>query len=254
MRIWQQLGLTAILSAFAVSATAQVTIPAAASMQLGGGTLDLSGTDLQVGGTFGTGSGSVASARNISILAGGLFDAGSGAIGLSGNWSNLGNFVAGTSVVSFVDGGLAQTVIAGATTFYDASFVSTTGKNYVFPVGATQTFTNALTVLGTASTGIEFRSSTPGLAAFVDLLTGGTQNIDFVGVSNVHGTGQILAPTRTNDGGTGDDTGWFGAAIAVLAAVPAPTLTTLGMPCLKRAMIYPATRRYRVRLDRTVSF
>ena len=230
MRKELAVGIAVWLCASTACAVAQVTIPATATLQLAGGTLDLGGTDLQAGGSLVLGSGSVANASNVSILAGGLIDAGSGSIGLSGNWSNLGNFAAGTSQVNFSDGGLAQSVFTGNTTFSSAGFISTTGKNYIFPVGATQFFGTSLTILGTAIQGIQFRSATPGQVAFVNLMTGGTQNIDFVGVSNVHSTGQILAPTKTNDGGTGDAAGWFASAVAAAAAaVAAPVLSWIGM-------------------------
>jgi hypothetical protein len=228
-----------------MEATAQVSIPAASSMQLAGGTLNLAGTDLQVGGSLSLGSGNVVNATNVSILAGGLIDAGSGALHLVGNWSNLGNFAGGTSTVFFTDGGLTQSVFTGSTTFASASFISTTGKSYIFPVGLTQSFTTALTVLGTATKAIAFRSATPGQAAFVDLfLPSGIQDIDFVAVSNVHSTGEILAPTKTNDGGAGDDAGWFSSAIAAaIAAAPAPMLSTFALLLLALVLFGVARRR-----------
>jgi len=221
--------LLAVLLVCAGHAVAQVTIPPASAIQLAGGKLNLNGADLQISGTLSIGPGLVTNANNITIAAGGLLDAGSGAINLSGNWSDLGSFIAGTSLVNFIDGGAIQAIFAGATTFYSASFSSTTGKNYLFPVGLTQTFTHSLTILGTAAQGIQFRSTAAGQAAFVNLQPSGTQNIDFVGVSNVHATGQPLAPTQTNDGGTGDAIGWFGLLAVAVAAVPAPLLSPLGL-------------------------
>jgi len=239
-------GLAIWLCVFAAGASAQVSIPAASSIQLSGGTLNLGGTDLQVGGSLALGAGNVANATNVSILAGGLIDAGSGALHLVGNWSNLGSFSAGTSNVFFTDGGLTQSLFTGSTTFASASFISTTGKTYVFPVGLTQSFTTALTILGSVSAGIEFRSATPGQPALLNLIAPGTQNIDFVGVSNVHAIGEVLAPTKSNDGGTGDDTGWFAAAVAVLAATPAPTLSSIGLLLLAFVLFVLARRRLHV--------
>jgi hypothetical protein len=229
MSFLKALSFAAVLLVCAGHAVAQITIPAASAIQLAGGKLNLNGADLQISGTLSVGPGLVTNANNISIAAGGLLDAGSGAINLSGNWSDLGSFIAGTSLVNFIDGGSAQAIFAGATTFYTASFSSTTGKNYLFPVGLTQTFTNSLTILGTAAQGIQFRSTAAGQAAFVNLQPSGTQNINFVGVSNVHATGQPLAPTQTNDGGTGDAVGWFGLLAVAVAAVPAPLLSPFGL-------------------------
>ena len=100
--------------------------------------------------------------------------------------------------------------ITGNTTFFNLSFVSLTGKAYVFQGGSTQTIEDQLQILGTSSFGIQFQSAIPAQFASIDLLNGGAQNIDFVGVSNVHATDQHLAPTLTNDGGSGNAVGWFG--------------------------------------------
>ena len=189
MDILKAVCLAAALLCGAETAWAQVAMPPASSLLLAGGKLDLGGADLQVGGAVAVGAGTIANANNISIAAGGLLDAGSGTIGLFGNWSDLGNFIAGTSSVNFIDGSAASAILSGATTFYSASFISSTGKNYVFPVGLTQNFASALTVLGVPAQGIQFRSASPGQVAFVNLAASGAQNIDFVGVSDVHATG-----------------------------------------------------------------
>ncbi len=202
--------LFGIFLCLAIPAMAQVAVPAAATFALNGSALDLAGSDLQVAGTFNVGSGSVQNAANVAIVAAGTLDGGSGAITLFGDWSNLGSFTAGSGQVNFVDGALALSNVTGNTTFADLSFVSLTGKAYSFQGGSTQTINNQLQILGTASSGIQFESSNAAQVAFIDLLNGGSQNIDFVGVSNVHATGQHLAPTLTNDGGSGNATGWFG--------------------------------------------
>ncbi|HSN00126.1 MAG TPA: hypothetical protein VLS52_03840, partial [Rudaea sp.] len=62
----------------------------------------------------------------------------------------------------------------------------------------------------------------------INLLPGGSQNIQYVGVSDVHATGQHLAANQTNDGGTGNATGWFGSAIAG-NTVPTPALSWIGL-------------------------
>jgi len=219
-------------------------------VQLSGGTLNLGGADLQVAGTLGLGSGAITNARNVSTLSGGAFNAGSGNVTLFGNWSGLGSFAAGSSSVNFIDGGLSSAQLSGSTTFNAASFVSTTGKSYLFPVGLTQTFNSSLTILGTSAAAIQFKSSAPGQIASVNLLPGGTQNIDFVGVSDVHSTGQHLAPTKTNDGGTGNALGWFGA-LASGAVRPAPMLSIPALCLLALAVAMIATRQARRRTARS---
>jgi hypothetical protein len=217
-----------LFAALASPAFAQVVVPTGAAFSLGGGSLDLGNTSLQVGGSFAIGSGSVQNADSVAILSGGNLDGGSGALTLFGDWSNAGTFSAGTGTVNFVDGGIAQSNISGNSTFDNVSFVSATGKNYVFAVGTTQSISGLLTILGTSTQGIQFRSSTAGQVANIDLLAGGTQNIQYVGVSDVHAIGQHLAINQTNDGGTGNATGWFGSAAAG-NTVPTPTLSWIGL-------------------------
>ncbi len=212
-----------LLTSVVTTCRADVVVPTGASFSLSGGSLDLGGTNLQASGSVILGSGNINDAANIDIPSGGSLDAGSGTLTLSGNWSNAGSFNAGTSTVNFVDGGTDPSIISGDTTFYNASFISSVGKTYAFVVGSTQTIQGLLTILGTSSQGIQFASTTAAQVAFIDLLQGGSQNIDFVGVSDVHATGQHLAPTKTNDGGTGNDLGWFGNYPAGGGASVAPT-------------------------------
>lgn len=230
------------LAAFAGPALAQVVVPSGATFALSGGSIDLGSTSLQVGGSFAVDSGSVQNVDSVSILAGGTLDGGSGMLTLFGDWSNAGTFNAGTSTVNFIDG-VAQSNIGGNSTFDNASFISANGKNYVFAVGTTQSVSGLLTILGTSTQGIQFRSSTAGQVANIDLLAGGSQNIDFVGVSDVHATGQPLAPTQTNDGGTGNATGWFGAAVGANTA-PTPMLSDIALLLLALLLAtIAATRR-----------
>lgn len=207
---------------------ADLVVPSSGAFSLNGGSLGLGGTNLQLAGSFTSGSGIINDAANVGIQSGGVLDAGSGTLTLFGNWSNAGTFNAGTSTVNFADGSTDPSLIDGNTTFYNASFVSSVGKTYAFAVGSTQTIQGLLTILGNAAKGIQFASTSAGQVAFIDLLGGGSQNIDFVGVSDVHATGQHLAPTKTNDGGTGNDLGWFGHYVAggggSVAATPALSL------------------------------
>lgn len=243
MRSWSFRAGLLLLAAVAAPAFAQVVVPAGAAFALGGGSIDFGNTSLQVGGNFALGSGSAANVDNVSILAGGALDGGSGVLTLFGDWSNAGTFTAGTGSVNFIDDGIAQSNISGNSTFDNVSFVSATGKNYVFAVGTTQSISGSLTILGSSTQGIQFRSSTAGQVANIDLLAGGTQSIQYVGVSDVHATGQHLAPNLTNDGGTGNAVGWFGAAAAA-NTVPTPTLSWIGLLLLALLLAtIAATRR-----------
>ena len=191
-------------------AAADVVVPASATGSLNGGTLDLGCTDLIVAGTLQLGGGQVLNARNVTIQGGGTIDGGSGVIQVGGNWTATGSFTAGTGEVDFRDlcaAGPAS--ISGNTTFFRASFVSTTSKNYTFAVGSTQRILSVLEISGTAGNPIQFRSSTPGQVASIDLVNGGTQQIQHVGVTDVHATGQCLAPGQSNEGGGGNAKNWF---------------------------------------------
>jgi hypothetical protein len=203
-----------------------MVVPAGATSNLGNGVLDLACTDLVVGGNFQIASGSVRNVRNVTVQSGGTLDGGSGVLQVGGNWSNSGNFVANGGEVDFRDvcGGGSAT-ISGSTTFNRASFVSGTGRNYVFAVGTTQTILSLLEITGTAANPIQFRSSAPGQTAFINLVTAGTQQIQHVGVTDVWATGQWLAPNLTNEGGGGNAHRWFGhGPIPGGGAVPVPIL------------------------------
>jgi hypothetical protein len=231
-----------LLAALTAPVFAQVVVPSGAAFSLGGGNLDLGSTSLQVGGSFAVGSGNVQNADSVAILSGGNLDGGSGTLTLFGDWSNAGTFAAGTSTVNFIDG-VAQANISGNSAFDNARFVSANGKNYVFAVGTTQSVSGLLTILGTSTQGIQFRSSTAGQVANINLLPGGSQNIQYVGVSDVHATGQHLAASQTNDGGTGNATGWFGSAAAG-NTVPTPALTWMGLLLLALLLaVLSAARR-----------
>ena len=200
-----------LIGVVAEHAKADLVVPAGATTSLASGVVDLACTDLVVSGTFQVQSGAVLNARNVTIQSGGVIDGGSGVIQLGGNWTDSGSFAAGTGEVDFRDlcaVGVAS--ISGDTTFFRASFVSTTSKNYTFSVGSTQKILSVLEISGTAPNPIQFRSTAPGQVAFIDLVGGGTQLIQHVGVTDVWSTGQWLAPFQTNEGGGGNARRWFG--------------------------------------------
>lgn len=217
MRRWIVFGM--LMAAGLQSAIADVQIPAGASISLNGGGLENVG-NLFIDGTL---------------------DAGSGAISLAGDWTRTGTFVPGTSTVSFLDGGLAQSTFTGDTEFHLLSLVSGTGKTYVIESSRTLGVAAGLTIRGVSGAPIQVASPDPARVAFVNLAAAGTQDIEFVGVSNVHATGQQLAPTEINQGGSGNDRGWFGSL--PFGALPIPTLSTMAMLILALLMIAATMRR-----------
>lgn len=212
----------------ATTARADLVVPTSAQISLGPGIVDLSCTDLVVGGTLQVAGGSLKNIRNVTIQPGGSLDGGSGLIEVAGNWSNSGSFTPGTATVNFRElCGAAPATISGNNTFFRASFVSTVGRNYIFSVGSTQTISSVLEISGTTSNPIQFRSSTPGQVAFIDLPNSGSQLIQHVGVTDAWATGQWLAPFQTNEGGGGNAKRWFGTPTGgggSVAPAPVPAL------------------------------
>lgn len=206
------------------AARADLTALAGSTVNLGGGTVDLSCTDVTVSGTLLV-DGSLRNVRHFSIRPGGaVLTSGSGSIEVGGNWSNAGSF-GGASTVLFSDVcSLPSASISGSTTFSSVAFSSGTGKHYVFQSGTTQTISAALQVIGTAGQAVQFLSSAAGSVANIDLQAGGTQQIGQVGVTDVWATGQWLAPYQNNQGGGGNANRWFGVP-SNAAAEPIPTLS-----------------------------
>jgi len=243
--------VVAIGIAHAPPTRADVTIPANSVMTLMGGTLDLGCTDLIDAGTLQVGTGSVVTTRNVSIQAGGVIDSGSGSITLGGNWSDAGTLVGGTGSVRFRDGcALTAATVTGNTTFATASFVSTTGKNYVFAVGSTQTVYSLLEISGTSAQPIQFRSGNPGQVANINLASSGTQQIQHVGVTDVWATGQWLAPNLSNEGGGGNASRWFGTPTSAGKSRPIPTLDEKALPALAALLALIGGLRLRRRTAR----
>jgi hypothetical protein len=226
-----------LISVVAGQAKADLVVPVGATTSLGSGIVDLACTDLVVGGTVRVQSGAVRNVRNVTIQSGGAIDGGSGVIQVGGNWTANGSFVAGTGEVDFRDlCGVGAASISGNTTFFRASFVSTTSKNYIFGVGSTQRILSVLEISGATPSPIQFRSATPGQVASIDLVNSGTQLIQHVGVTDVWSTGQCLAPGQSNEGGGGNAKNWFicssggggGSTPASIPALDAAALLALG--------------------------
>ena len=211
VRVGGRLAALACACVVAAAARADLIVPTNGVTSLNAGVADLSCTDVVVAGALNVNTGSLRNVRNVTIQPGGVINGGSGVIEVAGNWSNSGSFVAGTSTVNFRElCGAGAATISGDTTFFGASFVSAVGRNYVFAVGSTQTITSLLQITGTSANPIQFRSSSPGQVAFINLLNSGTQQIQHVGVTDVWATGQWLAPFQTNEGGGGNAHRWFG--------------------------------------------
>lgn len=198
-------------------ALANLRIPAGASVQTNGGTIALGGSSVDLGGTLDVGSGQIVGIASLMAQAGAVLAGGSGLIELSGDWSVLGTFDAGTGAVRFIDALSSTSSIRGSNAFYALSLISAIGKHIVLEPGTIQRISQLLEIQGTAAQPIQIERLLGGAVANVDLAQSGTQVISHVGVSNVYAIGQPLAPALSNEGGSGNAIGWFGA-------LPQPTL------------------------------
>lgn len=212
-----------------------------AAFSVGNGQLDLAGGDLRVDGQFDVDSGTV---QNVgTVLINGDLNGGTGLIEAWGDWINFGNFSAGSGDVHLLDTSGQASEMLGETTFANLSLTSTAGGRFVLESGLEQRVLGTLTILGLDGTPVQVESSSPPQPAFLWLDAAGTQAIDNVGVSNVHATGQHLAPDQTNQGGAGNDLGWFGQAFE---AIPVPTLSVIGLLLLALAVLaLGSARQYR---------
>lgn len=189
-------------------ASADIRLPAGATLELGTGTLDAAGGDVESSGTVRLGSGQLLGVRDFRVLAG-LADLGAGLLRLAGDLENRGTLASGTSRVELRDGGDPESWILGNSHFAALSLASASGKRFRLESGSTQRVTTLLEILGNGLP-VQIDVTSPGSVAFIDLLDGGDQNIANVGVSDVYAIGQPLAPEQTNQGGNGNDQGWFG--------------------------------------------
>lgn len=217
---WALLWVVAVVCS---PALAGISIPAGASVDVADGRIALAGGDVLVRGTLRLGNGQIVDVGDFRVLAGSA-DLGSGVIRLVGDWENRATLIAGTSRVEFLDGPAAIRAILGSTRFATLSLVSANGTRYRVESGSTQRIAQLLEIVG-EGVPIQIDVTNPGSIARFDLLDGGSQEIDNVGVSDVHAVGQPLAPDQTNQGGNGNDDGWFGnGGGSTPPPLPAPPL------------------------------
>lgn len=228
--------IAACLFLAAGSACAGIVVGSGGLISLGQGALGLGGGNLTIDGQFDMGGGAASDIGDVVIN--GTLVGGSGSLFLRGDWLNTGSFDAGTGQVSMIDDAGGSSELRGTSTFHGLSLTSSAGGSFVLESGLTQRVTDSLTIQGTSNQPVQIRSSSPPLIAELALDPGGSQNIAFVGVSNVHATGQPLAPDQTNQGGSGNAFGWFG-----IGPLAVPTLSIGGLALLILALFGAALLR-----------
>lgn len=166
------------------------------------------------GGTLTATNGSIDANGNVVISSGTLTapsGTGNTAFTVAGDWAHSGGtFTHSSGKVTF-DG--TSQAITGSSTFAHLRKVTPAGILNL-ESGATQTVTTDLTLSGAAGVGqlLNIVSSGAGQANLT-LVSGGTQNITFVDVTNNNASGgvQLIGRSSSNDGGS--NTNWvFGAA------------------------------------------
>lgn len=224
VRLLVLIGCALFFAGGSPSIHAAITVGNGGSISLGDGRLALAETDLTVNGTFDVGSGDVVDAGNVIIN--GMLSGGTGSLTALGDWVNAGNFLAGSGRVHLDDQSASSANMVGDSTFYELALTSNAGGEFVLQSGSIQRVSTLLTILGVNGVPVQIRSSLPPQIAQMFLESGGGQAIEFVGISDVHATGEPLAPDQTNQGGTGNDLGWFGRGFEPLIV---PTLSFAGL-------------------------
>lgn len=230
-----------------VASAAGLRVPAGGAFELSGGQLALAGGDVSVAGRVSFGTGALLEARAFRIVAGGQALFGSGTAVLTGDWESRGSFDAGSSHVRLRDGAATSSVMLGSSRFANLSIVSSTGKRYWLESSFTQQVSGLLEIQGSAGLPVQIDVTVPGSIASLELQPGGTQSIAHVGVSDVHATGQHLAPQQSNEGGRGNALGWFGTPEQVAPAM-LPTLSA-GMLVVLILSLLAAVGMFRRRLS-----
>jgi hypothetical protein len=211
-RLRAALGIAVSAAAVALLLLAGVTPAGASGLSIGAGsTMRLGDAVLALG------------CNNLQIEPAGTLQAQASTISLAGNWDNRGTFDAGTGTVRFEDGCVPNlSTIGGNNTFFDLRIVTSSGKTVSFEAGATQTVLDGLTLMGAPGDLLVIRSSIPGQRAFLDLVPGASQLIDYVDVADNAATGQLLASgpaPKSHSIDSGNTAGWFFVAPAAAAPV-----------------------------------
>ena len=210
---------------------AEFNVGSGASIDLGTGSLDLGCADLDVTGTFSSGTSGITQARDVVIAPAGIVNGESATLEVAGDWDNTGTFNAGTGTVQMVDGcSLASAVINGDTNFNNLAMSTSTGFLYTFTSGSTTDVDGDFEKSGASGNLLTIRASASGFAAFLNVNSSVSGN-GFVDVMDNRATSNpiLLGP----DGLKGTNSnGWFlASAIPVLGPLG---LTALGAGLLWR--------------------
>ncbi|MDP2930347.1 MAG: SdrD B-like domain-containing protein [bacterium] len=190
-----------------------------------GGTLDISTTTLTTTGTL-TIDGGTLTATNGNIDANGAVVVSSGTLTapttaksftVAGNFTHSGGTFTHSSGTVTLDTS-ATSILSGSTTFNNFT-CATAGKQLTFTAGTTQTISGTLTLTGTSANKIILRSSSSG--STYTITDSGTEAVSFVNVQDSIAANSIIAYNSTN---SGNNTNWTFSNLSV--TYPATGKTT----------------------------
>lgn len=220
---------------------AQIIIPAGAHVDLGTGHFDAGCLDVGLGGTLLLSHGSAAGVRSVSVSSGGTFDGGAGSFAWSGDWSNGGHFIAGSSTATSVDGcGSTTSVFRTGDHFASLSLQSVQGREIRFSGGQFTGVSNSLTARGTSALLLRIRSTAAGNPASFIVDPAATQDIFAVDVADNRAVQTPIAPGLAVSFASikgPDSDGWFS-----LSAADIPAISTAGLVLMAALMACVAMR------------
>ncbi len=153
---------------------------------------------------------------NVLIDINGSLYATSSNITVKGNWTNLGIFNSGTSIV--ILNGANQTIY-GNTTFYNLTKTITSADTLYFEAGKTQTIANSLTLQGASNNLLAVRSTQDGSYWYIN--PQGSRNILFVDMKDLNNINVInIVVTNSVDSGHNNNVSFGGSECACLEDSP----------------------------------
>lgn len=242
MRMTSAPVLAVVCALCAAPLLAQMDIGAGSTLDLGTGTLDLGCVDLGIAGTMHLSQGGISGIRSVSIQSAGQLGADAGSLAWSGDWTDGGQFVAGSSTASSVDGcGTTSSTFHAGESFYGLSLQSAQGRDVRFATGLTTNVAASFTASGVAGQPLRIRSTIPGGAAILTLAPGATQSVFAVDVADSHASPPIAPGPASNYSSIkeSDSDGWFESA--AVAAIPA--LSTTGLILIAAGLALVALRQ-----------
>lgn len=183
----------ALLVSLCAPVAAQVVVPPGSSLDVGGGSMDISCTSLDLQGTLNLGGGTFSSDSNAVFASGSDITGTGGTISLGGNLSANGTNT-GDNTLVLRDGCNAGNTsqLSGTITVQNLVLQSTTGRTFVLPQGANITVLGALTLQGTAAQPVQLTSS--GGTAVINLGPNATVTRNFANVPANVQIGAVTSP------------------------------------------------------------